>query len=150
MCTSPLRLSHPLISGSRPSLDLRIRALFRLENTVQKSGYVANPLKHLFPRCGQIPCSWGTSLYGAVRSFGVHKPTFKAVAVTHNVSASSIAVVVNEDSQDATIPPEFTFTCRSDQEVTEGRNKRLIAMATIVGKLVCRLFRGGSVSFRLH
>ena len=49
--------------------------------------------------------------------------------MTYDVSASSITVVVNEDSQDATIPLEFTFIYRPDQgfapihEVTEGRIK---------------------------
>ena len=119
-----------------------LRALLRSENIVQKSGYIANPLKRLFsPRAGQTVtvkydaagAPVGVSLYGAVRSFGVHKPTFEAVAVTYDVSASSIAVVVNEDSQDATIPLEFTFIYRPDQgfapihEVTEGRNKRIKA-----------------------
>ena len=84
----------------------------------------ANPLKRLFsPRAGQtITVKYdaagapvGVSLYGAVRSLGVHKPTFEAVAMNYDASASSIAVVVNEDSQDATIPLEFTFIYRPDQ-----------------------------------
>ena len=75
----------------------------------------------------------GVPLYGAVRSFGAHKPTFEAVAVTYDASASSIAAVVNEDSQDATIPLEYTLIYCPDQgfapihEVTEGHNRRIKA-----------------------
>ena len=55
--------------------------------------------------------------------------------MTYDISASSIAVVVNEDSQDATIPLEFTFIYRPDQGfapihgVTEGRNKCIKAFS---------------------
>ena len=39
----------------------------------------------------------GVSLYGAAHSFGVHKPTLEAVAVTYDVSACSIAVLDNAE-----------------------------------------------------
>ena len=65
-----------------------LRALLRSENIVQKSGYIANPLKRLFtPRAGQtITVKYnaagapaGVSLYGATRSFGVHNQHSKSL-----------------------------------------------------------------------
>ena len=115
-----------------------LRALLRSENIVQKSGYITNPLKHLFaPHVGQTVivkydaagAPVGISLFGAARSFGVHKPGFEAVTVAYEAKMSSIVIVVNEDSQDVTVPLHFTFTYHPDQgftpihEVIKGRNK---------------------------
>lgn len=98
------------------------------------------PQTSLLPRSGQtVTVKYNAAgaparipLYGAAHSFEVHKPTFEAVAVTYDVSASSIAVVVNEDSH---LPLEFPFIYRPDQgfapihETTEAlsRNKRIKA-----------------------
>src|ERR1700733_12776823 len=124
--TSLLRLSHPPISGSRPLLDLRLRGceLSFIRRTLCRRVDTSRTLKRLFsPRAGQTVivkydaagAPVGVPLYGAVRSFGAHKPTFEAVAVTYDASASSIAAVVNEDSQDATIPLEYTLIYCPDQ-----------------------------------
>ena len=98
-----------------------LHALLRSENIVKKSGYTANPLKRPFAPCvgqtvtvkydtGGTPI--GVSLFGAARSFGVDKPGFEAVTVAYEAKMTSITVVINEDSQDATIPLHFMFAYR--------------------------------------
>ncbi|KAH8117927.1 fatty acid synthase [Phellopilus nigrolimitatus] len=116
-----------------------LRALLASPTIVQGTSYVDNPLRRLFaPRANQkvvvqlkngVPAS--VALFGSARSFGEHKPEFKAVEVKYDDASKEIGVTIFEDRRNVSVPLSLVFTYRPDMgsapihEVAEGRNKRI-------------------------
>ena len=125
------RVAPPLLrSGLRLSLDLRstghepsfaLRTLHRRAVIPRTPSSAPPPPASARVKYDAAGAPVGVSLFGAARSFSVHKPGFEAVTV------------VNEDSQDMTVPLHFTFTYHPGQgfvpihEVIEGRKGILLA-----------------------
>jgi len=118
-----------------------LRAFFTSPVVVQGDTYVDNPARRVFvPRSGQtvtiqhdknVPLS--VTVHGGARSFGSHKPDFKAVELIFEPSSRTISLTLFEDRQDSSIPLLFEFHYRPEQgyapihEVVAGRNKRIKA-----------------------
>ncbi|PCH42040.1 fatty acid synthase [Wolfiporia cocos MD-104 SS10] len=116
-----------------------LRALLTSTTIVQGSAYIDNPVRRLFtPRRGQkalvtlngeVPTS--LSVYGAARSYGVHKPSFKAVEVQYEQDSQTINVTLFEDRRDVAVPLHLKFQYRPTMgyapihEIADGRNKRI-------------------------
>ncbi|KZT67951.1 hypothetical protein DAEQUDRAFT_367722 [Daedalea quercina L-15889] len=116
-----------------------LRALLASTTIVQGTSYIDNPMRRLFaPRRGQkvvisvdgeIPVS--VALYGAARSYGQHKPIFKAVEVKFEQASQMINVTLFEDRRDVSVPLYFKFQYKPSMgyapihEVAEDRNKRI-------------------------
>jgi enoyl reductase-like protein len=116
-----------------------LRAFLTSITIVQGTGFIDNPMRRIFaPRTGQkvfiksasgVPT--GIAVFGSARSFGVHKPEFKAVDVAFDASKQTISTTLFEDRHDATVPLYLEFKYRPDvgslpiHEVLEGRNKRI-------------------------
>ena len=78
---------------------------------------------------GETPVS--LALYGAARSYGHHKPTFKAVEVKYDQASLVMDVTLFEDRRDIAVPLHFKFTYKPSMgyapihEIAEDRNKRI-------------------------
>jgi fatty acid synthase subunit alpha, fungi type len=106
---------------------------------VQGNSYIDNPIRRLLaPRAGQkivithkdgLPVS--VVLYGAARSYGIHKPEFKAVEIVYSPSTKNIDVTMFEDRREVSVPLSLKFLYRPEQpfapihEIAEGRNQRI-------------------------
>ncbi|KAI0046589.1 fatty acid synthase [Auriscalpium vulgare] len=115
------------------------RALLSSITVVQGSSYIDNPIRRLLtPRAGQkivlhqIDGALDKiTLYGAARSYGEHKPTFKAVEITYDASTRFIGVTLFEDRRNVSVPLSLQFKYVPAQpwapvhEVSEGRNTRV-------------------------
>jgi fatty acid synthase subunit alpha len=126
------------LAGQTPSW---LRAFLTSITVVQGTAYIDNPIRRLFaPRPSQtvvvthdkgFPSS--VTLYGGARSFGSHKPEFKAVEVAFNSSSRKISLTIFEDRHEVSVPLPFEFKYRPEQgfapihEVAGGRNKRIKA-----------------------
>lgn len=122
-----------------PRLDW-IRALLISPNVVQGTSYVDNPMRRLFaPRPNQKivveTASDGTPsalvLFGSARSFGEHKPEFKAVEARFDASKSQINLTLYEDREDSSVPLYLHYEYKPSQgwapihEVAGDRNTRI-------------------------
>lgn len=124
------------ISGSELNW---LKALLTSKTICQGQAYIDNPLgRALAPRRGQrvvvdvegeSPTS--VTVFGAGRSYGLHKSDFKAVEITYTSSSSLINVTFFEDRQDVSVPLFFQFKYVPSMgsmpihEVSEGRNGRI-------------------------
>ncbi|KAI0950742.1 hypothetical protein AcW1_007973 [Taiwanofungus camphoratus] len=116
-----------------------MRALLTSTTIVQGSSYIDNPMRRLFaPRLGQQvvvetegDSPTAISLFGAARSHGTHKPSFKAVEVKFDAPSHLIDVVVYEDRRDVPVPLHLKFLYKPTMgyapihEIAEDRNKRI-------------------------
>ena len=124
------------ISGSELNW---LKALLTSKTICQGQVYVDNPLRRaLAPRRGQrvvVNTNGGSptsvTVYGAGRSYGPRKPSFKAVEITYTASSRLIDVTFFEDRQDVSVPLFFQFKYVPSMgsmpvhEVSEGRNGRI-------------------------
>lgn len=115
------------------------RALLTSTTIVQGMSYVDNPMRRLFsPRRGQKvvvetdkESPVGVSVFGAARSYGPHKASFKAVEVSFDKSQNVINVTLFEDRRDASVPLHLQFVYKPAMgfapihEIAEDRNKRI-------------------------
>ncbi|KAG8213088.1 hypothetical protein J3R82DRAFT_11484 [Butyriboletus roseoflavus] len=124
------------ISGSELNW---LKALLTSKTICQGWAYIDNPLRRaLTPRRGQrvvvhikgrSPTS--VTVYGAGRSSGLHKSTFKAVEIAYAASSSLIDVTFVEDRRDVSVPLYLQFKYVPSMgsmpihEVSEGRNSRI-------------------------
>jgi fatty acid synthase subunit alpha len=116
-----------------------LQAFLTSPTIVQDSGFVDNPIRRIFaPRAGQKvtltktgDAVTGITLYGGARSYGTHKPQFKAVEVKFNASSKLIDMTLFEDRRDASVPLHLQFQYRPDigaapiHEIHENRNHRI-------------------------
>lgn len=118
-----------------------LRAFLTSTVIVQDAAYIDNPIRRVFiPRPGQtvtirhdqgVPLS--VNIHGGARSFGPHKPDFKAVELTYEMSSRKIFLSIFEERQASSIPLPFEFHYRPEQgyapihEAVGGRNKRIKA-----------------------
>lgn len=116
-----------------------LRALIASSIIVQGSSYIDNPIRRILkPRPGQkiVVTSQGSvpdrvTVYGGARSYGLHKPEFKALEIVFRSSSNSIDVTLYEDRQDVSLPLILQFQYRPSSgyapihEVAAGRNKRI-------------------------
>lgn len=125
-----------IIAGSNLSW---LRALLTSPVVVQGTSYVDNPIRRVFtPRRGQkvvigtngaVPVS--ISVYGAARSYGTHKSTFKAVDVQYLAETRAIDVKLFEDRNDTSVPLHLKFHYEPSagsvpiREVADDRNLRI-------------------------
>ncbi|KAI6024835.1 hypothetical protein BKA83DRAFT_685883 [Pisolithus microcarpus] len=122
---------------SGPELNW-LKALISSRTIVQGSAYIDNPLRRaLRPRTGQrvvvernngLPVA--LTVYGAARSFGLHKHDFKAVEIKFSPS-NLIDVTLYEDRYDVSVPLFLQFKYVPSMgsmpihEVAETRNRRI-------------------------
>lgn len=125
-----------LLSGNKPSW---CRALLTAPYIVRGTSYIENPLRRIFaPRPAQkviVRVSEGVcssmELFGSARSFGRHKPEFKAVDLQYDSASRMITLLMFEDRRDVSVPLTFVFHYRPDMgfapihEVAEDRNRRI-------------------------
>jgi fatty acid synthase subunit alpha len=116
-----------------------LRAFLTSTTIVQGTGFVDNPMRRIFaPRAGQkvsVTTSGntvtGVTLFGGARSYGSHKPQFKAVDVKFDAASQKIDMTLFEDRRDSSIPLKLQFQYRPDvgaapiHEISEGRNHRI-------------------------
>jgi fatty acid synthase subunit alpha len=116
-----------------------LRAPFTLTTIVQGTSYIDNPICRLLaPRCGQqVDISFeGSSptaltVFGAARSYDVHKLSFKAIEIKFNAASSLIDVTIFEDRRDISVPLSLQFQYRPSMawtpihEITHRRNTRI-------------------------
>jgi fatty acid synthase subunit alpha len=116
-----------------------LRALLTSPIIVRGAAYIDNPIRRvLAPRKGQkvhieyqADAPTSVTVYGAARSFGVHKPDFKAVEVHFDTSTNIINFTVFEDRRDIAVPLLMQFKYEPSMgyapihEVAEGRNTRI-------------------------
>jgi fatty acid synthase subunit alpha, fungi type len=116
-----------------------LRALLISPTIVQGSSYIDNPIRRLLaPRTGQrVVIGFDDSsvssvtLYGAARSYGVHKPAFKALEVKFEASTRRIDITIFEDRRDVSVPLFLRFRYTPSlgfapiHEIAEGRNTRI-------------------------
>lgn len=116
-----------------------LRAILTSPTIVRGSSYVDNPLKRILtPRAGQkvviltdgsVPT--GLEIYGAIRSFGPQKPSFKAVEIKYTASSGVIDLTLFEDRRDVSVPLQLQFKYIPSMgsvpihEVADGRNNRI-------------------------
>ncbi|KAJ7227399.1 fatty acid synthase [Mycena pura] len=116
-----------------------LRALVTSKTVVQGTSYIDNPMSRLLaPRSGQkvvvahdgdLPVS--VSVYGAARSYGEHKPMFKAVYIKFAPVTKLIDVSIFEDRRDVSVPLSLQFEYKPSQgfapihEIATGRNTRI-------------------------
>ncbi|KAI0077780.1 fatty acid synthase [Panus rudis PR-1116 ss-1] len=121
-----------------PRLDW-LRALLTSPIVVQGTSYVDNPLRRLFAaRRNQkvvletvdgLPTS--IALYGSARSYGEHKPEFKAVEAKFDAAKNLINITLFEDRKDVSVPLYLQFEYKPSMgyapihEVSGDRNKRI-------------------------
>lgn len=125
-----------IIAGSQLSW---LRAVLTSPTVVQGTAYIDNPIRRVFaPRRGQkvvistdgiSPIS--ISAYGAARSHGEHKPTFKAVEVRYDAATRAIDVDLFEDRRDVSVPLHLKFKYEPSKgyapihEIADDRNMRI-------------------------
>ena len=116
-----------------------LRAFLTSLIIVRDNSYIDSPIRRLFtPRAGQtVTLKYdqdkpvNVTVHGAARSFGTHKPEFKAIDVSYDSSSRKITLTLFEDRKDTTVALPFEFVFRPDQgfapihEVSEGRNKHI-------------------------
>jgi len=116
-----------------------LRALLISPTIVQGSSYIDNPIRRLLaPRTGQrVVIGFNGSalssvtLYGAARSYGEHKPAFKALEIKFNPSTKRIDLTIFEDRRDVSVPLSLQFQYKPSlgfapiHEIAEGRNTRI-------------------------
>jgi fatty acid synthase subunit alpha len=116
-----------------------LRAFLTSVTIIQGTSYVDNPLRRIFaPRAGQkvIVSTSGDvvtsiALHGGIRSHGQQKSDFKAVEAKFDQSTGKIALIINENRRDSSVPLHLQFQYRPDtgfapiHEVGEGRNHRI-------------------------
>ncbi|KAF7310888.1 Fatty acid synthase [Mycena chlorophos] len=116
-----------------------LRALTTSTTVVQGTSYIDNPIKRLLaPRTGQKtvvgydagkPIS--ITVYGAARSYGEHKKSFKAVEIKYSASTNLIDITMFEDRRDVSVPLSLQFEYKPSQgfapihEIATGRNQRI-------------------------
>lgn len=118
-----------------------LKALLTSTTIVQGTSYIDNPIRRLFaPRQGQkividmdgkLPVS--VAVYGAARSHGQHKASFKAVEISYDKAQHLVNVTLFEDRRDVSVPLILQFLYKPSMgyapihEVADGRNKRIKA-----------------------
>ncbi|KAF8206176.1 fatty acid synthase [Mycena galopus ATCC 62051] len=116
-----------------------LRALAISTTIVQGTSYIDNPMGRLLaPRPGQkvVVAYDGTSpssvtVYGAARSYGEHKPAFKAVEIKFTPASKLIDVTMFEDRRDVSVPLTLQFEYKPSlgfapiHEIAAGRNTRI-------------------------
>jgi enoyl reductase-like protein len=115
-----------------------MRALLRSVSVVQGSSYADNPIARILsPRRGQVVevsydsngAPLGLVVRGSARSYGPHKPEFKAVEISR--ADELINVTLFEDVEDRAVPLPLQFRYVPSQpfapihEVMSGRNERI-------------------------
>ncbi|KAF5382044.1 hypothetical protein D9615_004428 [Tricholomella constricta] len=116
-----------------PTLSWR-RALVASPTIVQGTSYIDNPLRRILaPRAGQkvVVTSTSVTFYGAARSYGPHKPDFKALELQYTASTQAIDVTLFEERQGVSVPLCLQFHYKPSSgyapihEVALGRNTRI-------------------------
>jgi len=116
-----------------------LTALIMSPIIVQGSSYIDNPIRRILkPRPGQkvVVTNQGSvpgrvTIYGGARSYGLHKPDFKALEIVFQSSSNSIDITLYEDRQDVTLPLILQFQYQPSSgyapihELAAGRNKRI-------------------------
>lgn len=116
-----------------------LRALATSPTVVQGTSYIDNPICRLLaPRPEQkvVVTYQGASpatvtVYGAARSFGKHKPAFKAVEIKFTSASKLIDVTIFEDRRDVSVPLSLQFEYKPSlgfapiHEIAVGRNTRI-------------------------
>ncbi|KAF8525925.1 hypothetical protein BU17DRAFT_74311 [Hysterangium stoloniferum] len=124
------------LGGSTPNW---LRAFLTSPTIVQGTAYVDNPMRRVFaPRAGQTvtvnyqngaPSS--VTVYGGARSFGVHKPGFKALEVVFDPVLQLISLTIFEDRRDVAVALPFEYKYSPEQgfapihELSADRNNRI-------------------------
>jgi fatty acid synthase subunit alpha, fungi type len=125
-----------MAGGARRAHINWLRALLISPTIIQGSSYVDNPMRRLLaPHAGQrvVVGFNGTSvtLYGAARSYGEHKPDFKALEIVFQASTKLINITIFEDRRDVAVPLSLQFQYKPAldfapiHEIAEGRNTRI-------------------------
>ncbi|THG97809.1 hypothetical protein EW026_g4265 [Hermanssonia centrifuga] len=120
-----------------PRLDW-LRALLVTPTIVQGAAHIDNPLRRLFaPRKKRVVIDTedgqrvSVSFFGAARSYGDHKPNFKAIETKYNAASRLIDVTVFENRHDVSVPLQFQFEYKPSMgfapihEIAANRNKRI-------------------------
>ena len=131
------QLSSPLPETSAwletlagPTLNW-LRALVASPTIAQGTSYIDNPMRRvLASRKGQkvVVSPISVTVYGSARSYGSHKPEFKAIEIVFNTSSSLIDVTMFEDRRDVSVPLSLHFQYKPSMasipihEIAEGRN----------------------------
>jgi fatty acid synthase subunit alpha, fungi type len=116
-----------------------LRALITSPTVVQGTSYIDNPIRRLLaPRAGQqVDITFdGTSpaslaVFGAARSHGEHKTSFKSVEIVFDKATKLINVTIFEDRRDVSVPLHLQFQYKPSMgfapihEIAEGRNNRI-------------------------
>jgi fatty acid synthase subunit alpha len=119
------------LAGPKPGW---LRALLTSPTIVQGTSYIDNPIRRLLaPRLGQKVVVLPTSVevYGAARSYGLHKEGFKAVEILYASSSGYIGVTIFEEHRNVSVPLSLHFEYKPlmgsapIHEITEGRNERI-------------------------
>jgi fatty acid synthase subunit beta len=116
-----------------------LRAFITCQTFVQGGLFVDNPIRRLLaPRAGQrvvitnsggLPSS--VTVYGAARSYGTHKSTFKAVQIKYDAASKLIDMTMYEERQDVSVPLSLQFEYKPSNgfapihEIAIGRNTRI-------------------------
>lgn len=111
-----------------------LRAFVMSPTFVQGTSYIDNPIRRLLiPRPNQKVHVTSSSvvIYGAARSWGEHKPDFKAVEILYDTSSKLISLTIFEDRTNSSVglPLLFQYTPSNGaapiHEIAEGRNNRI-------------------------
>jgi fatty acid synthase subunit alpha len=116
-----------------------LRAFITFPTFVQGSSFVDNPIRRILaPRAGQrviITSSGGlpssVTVHGAARSYGAHKPSFKAVEIQYDSTSKLIDMTMYEERQDTSVPLSLQFEYKPSNgfapihEIATGRNSRI-------------------------
>ncbi|KAJ7745730.1 fatty acid synthase [Mycena metata] len=104
-----------------------LRALAGSKTIVQGTSYIDNPMRRLLiARRDQK-----VTVYGAARSYGEHKPAFKAVEIKFTAASKLIDVTLFEDRHDVSVPLALQFEYKPSlgfapiHEIATGRNTRI-------------------------
>ncbi|KAJ7158521.1 fatty acid synthase [Mycena filopes] len=116
-----------------------LRALAVSKIIVQGTSYIDNPMRRLLIARrdqkvvvgyeGASPVS--VTVYGAARSYGEHKPAFKAVEIKFTAASKLIDVTLYEDRRDVSVPLSLQFEYKPSlgfapiHEIATGRNTRI-------------------------
>ncbi|RDB25744.1 Fatty acid synthase subunit alpha [Hypsizygus marmoreus] len=111
-----------------------LRALIASPTVVQGTAYIDNPIRRLLaPRAEQkvVVKPDSVILFGAARSYGAHKPDFKALEIKFDASSKLIDVTIFEDRRDVSVPLLLQFQYKPSSgfapihEIAVGRNTRI-------------------------
>ena len=116
-----------------------LRALLTSSTIVRGSSYIDNPIRRLLaPRTGQkvviqlegnTPI--GIEVFGALRSHGTQKESFKAVEIKHTPGTKAIDITIFEERRGIAVPLHMKFNYLPSlgstpiHEVADGRNVRI-------------------------